>query len=211
MVWWTESQKSTAGTIGAILDMDSYRLNGKCLVKELGWTPVRRDGHAISVHFYYRGSLKPDRKDRGTNEWIYRHVFDIPFTAYWFGMIGCDKLSEVVRSFYVNDGSVVAYKGGHYEKDLLASLGIPCVNLEDLGCPKVDVIRSEAPAGIVHEVPQCGHHRFCHCPMEEVRWMHYWLSIQASRNRVTLKEVSGKNPFHELSIDCFACCPHMSL
>jgi len=50
-VWWTESQKNTAGTIGAILDMDGYRLNGKFLVKELGWTPVRRDGHAISVRF----------------------------------------------------------------------------------------------------------------------------------------------------------------
>jgi len=122
MVWWTEEQKTKAGTIGAIFDMDGYRLNNKFLVKELGWIPLQHD-HAYSVHFYYRGSLQQSSRDRRTNTWVYRNLFDIPYEAYWFGMIGCDKLPNVVRAFYPNDGSVVAYKGGHYEKDLLDSLG----------------------------------------------------------------------------------------
>ena len=32
--------------------------------------------------------------------------------------------------------TVVAYKGGHVEKDLLNKLNIPCLNLETWGCPK---------------------------------------------------------------------------
>ena len=33
---------------------------------------------------------------------------------------------------------MVAYKGGHIERDLLSQLDIPCVNVEEYGCPKVD-------------------------------------------------------------------------
>ena len=42
------------------------------------------------------------------------------------------------KYFYVYSNSTIAYKGGHYEKDLLNSLSIPAVNLESFGCPKAE-------------------------------------------------------------------------
>ena len=39
--------------------------------------------------------------------------------------------------------TVVGYKGGHVEKDLLQKLNIPSLNLETLGCPKYDDLRSQ--------------------------------------------------------------------
>jgi hypothetical protein len=41
---------------------------------------------------------------------------------------------QIFLRFY----STIAYKGGHYEKDLLNSLSIPTVNLESFGCPKAE-------------------------------------------------------------------------
>jgi hypothetical protein len=42
------------------------------------------------------------------------------------------------KYFYIDSNSTIAYKGGHYEKDLLNSLSIPAVNLESFGCPKAE-------------------------------------------------------------------------
>jgi hypothetical protein len=43
---------------------------------------------------------------------------------------------QKVQIFLRNSNSTIAYKGGHYETDLLNSLNIPAVNLESFGCPK---------------------------------------------------------------------------
>jgi hypothetical protein len=43
---------------------------------------------------------------------------------------------QKVQIFLRDSNSTIAYKGGHYEKDLLNSLSIPAVNLESFGCPK---------------------------------------------------------------------------
>ena len=40
---------------------------------------------------------------------------------------------------------VVAYKGGHYEKDLLSVLHIPHCNLETWGCPKIEEVATSFP------------------------------------------------------------------
>ena len=46
----------------------------------------------------------------------------------------------MVQTIYLQSMSkewdCVAYKGGHFERDLLKSLGTPAVNLEDHGCPR---------------------------------------------------------------------------
>jgi hypothetical protein len=51
-------------------------------------------------------------------------------------------LQAIVENFYreiqIDSNSTIAFKGGHYERDLLASLRIPAVNLECFNCPKAE-------------------------------------------------------------------------
>ena len=51
-----------------------------------------------------------------------------------------DVVADAYRWMKQNENSTMAYKGGHYEKDLLASLGIPSANLKEFGCPKAEVL-----------------------------------------------------------------------
>ena len=52
------------------------------------------------------------------------------------------ELENIVSSFYRevkrSESSVLGYKGGHVEEDLLERLDIPCVNLERFGCLKAE-------------------------------------------------------------------------
>ena len=68
-------------------------------------------------------------------------------------------------------------KGGHYEKDVLANLTIPGVNLENFGCPKAgelipDLVWLESCGN--HTVPDA----FAHCPKVEVEAYGLWLEKQ---------------------------------
>ena len=45
-----------------------------------------------------------------------------------------------MHTFQRPDKTVVAYKGGHYEKELLQRWGIPHFNLEQARCPKFDTM-----------------------------------------------------------------------
>ena len=73
-----------------------------------------------------------------------------------------------------NENSLIAYKGGCFENDLLSSRGIPSVNPERFGCLK-------APSIIKTMVwlETCGHHlvpdAFEHCPKVEVEAYTQWL------------------------------------
>ena len=51
-------------------------------------------------------------------------------------------IQDLCRDYSTPDRTLVGYKGGHMEKDLLNKVNIPCLNLETLGCPKYDVLRS---------------------------------------------------------------------
>ena len=105
--------------------------------------------------------------------------------------------------FYPGHETTVAYKGGHYEKDLLKKLDISSVNLEELGCPKVDEIMSMYKR---HDftMARCRIHSHGHCPMEEVGWMEFWLRKNARKNGVSIKHQPWKNPIEHLSLDYFA-------
>ena len=71
--------------------------------------------------------------------------------------------------------SVLAYKGGHYERDLLNRLNIPSVNLEIYGCPKAERLFDE-----LGWIETCGNHipgryQYKHCPKVEVEAYNCWL------------------------------------
>lgn len=162
-----------------ILDIDGYRLkSGQFIVRELGWCTMK--GENDSQHFY-----SPLRyhdlsyKDRRTVNYIYRHVHGLRFEAnYREAALPQRDVAGVIRALY--KGGLIAYKGGHIEKELLDKLGLPCVNLEDFGCPRADSLWSKHyPTGT-----SCGHHKidtkFIHCPKQETYLFFQWLKAAQS-------------------------------
>ena len=71
---------------------------------------------------------------------------------------------------------LIAYKGGQIEKEILENMGLPCVDLEEYGCPKADALwRSYFNPGT-----SCGHHKvetlkFIHCSKQETFLFFHWL------------------------------------
>ena len=54
-----------------------------------------------------------------------------------------DLVMELQSKFSTPERLVVVYKGGIQEKLLLHKLGLPCLDLEDLGCPRFDQLVDE--------------------------------------------------------------------
>ena len=55
------------------------------------------------------------------------------------------ELIEEYKDCSNSERTVVIYKGGHVEKDLLMKLNIPCLNQKTLGFPKYDKLRHIIP------------------------------------------------------------------
>jgi hypothetical protein len=73
-----------------------------------------------------------------------------------------------------NSNSTFAFKGGHYEKDLLAKLNIPSVNREWFGCPKAEKLFDQ-----LLWLETCGNHiennTYQHCAKVEVEAYALWM------------------------------------
>ena len=50
-------------------------------------------------------------------------------------------LLRLYSQFKTEKRTVVAYKGGHVENDLLNKLNIPCLDVETWGCPKYEQLK----------------------------------------------------------------------
>ena len=105
-----------------------------------------------------------------------KHIHKLPFGVP-SGVLAYElsALQEIVTEFYRevkrNERSTMAYKGGHFEKDLLARLHIPSLNLECFGCSKVGELIDQ-----MIWVETCGNHTMCnaylHCLVRRWRWRH---------------------------------------
>ena len=77
-------------------------------------------------------------KDKTNVKFLQKHVHGLSLGDE--NDLNKDMLDVIVKKFYTayktDNKSVLAYKGGSIEKDLLAKLNIPSVNLELFGCPK---------------------------------------------------------------------------
>ena len=97
-------------------------------------------------------------------QYVRRRIHGLQFTPSSFENAKSQEFLKVdVQNLYNTYKSgkrdLVAYKGGHIEKDLLKVLNIPSVNLEDFGCPKVyDLVHQ----GYGYEVWDCGLHGIVH-------------------------------------------------
>ena len=201
MAEWNNEQKKLAGEVVFFMDMDGFRKNGKFQCKELGLKALDCNT-SLSFHFYSGPRSELSYCELQSALWIEQNLFDIPCDAWWFGCLKHSSLPRVVAGVYdVEQDNLqeweakgtVAYKGGQAEKNLLNNLKIPSLNLEELGCPKVDVLVEEAPFCFEH----CGHHKtlLSHCPKKEVLLFEWWFLRQCWNNGVTPRHKSSlQNP-----------------
>ena len=165
-----------------IIDMDGFTMRKMFYCKELG---IIRMGEATTKSFFFDtgihwGDLSP--KDTATCKYVIQKIHKLPFGL----PLGADARSlstlggivvDAYRGMKQNENSTVAYKGGHYERDLLASLGILSVNLEEFGCPKAEVLIKQ-----MFWSETCGNHivseAYSHCPKVEVEAYAQWVEKQ---------------------------------
>jgi hypothetical protein len=108
---------------------------------------------------------------------VHRLPFGVPEGSK---AVGLGRLDGIVLEFYQRYKTDVefalAYKGGHYERDLLNRLNIPGVNLEACGCPRAEVLFDQ-----LGWLETCGNHlttvkAYRHCPKVETEAFGYWLN-----------------------------------
>ena len=100
------------------------------------------NGNTASLHFElpvsYKASLP---KDRRTVNHVYHNIHVLPCDAHFQENAADLDLLEPVVDMYekhsTHHQNLVAYKGGHVEKDLLTKLKIPHVDLEFYGCTQI--------------------------------------------------------------------------
>ena len=158
--------------IVGVIDKNGFVIERKFYCKELGLLKVGDD--TARSYFFDLGIqwCKLTEKDRRSCAYLIRHIHKLPFEVPdGVRAFKLSALNEIVIKFYYqarrSRDSAIAYKGGHFEKDLLERLGVPSVNLERFGCQKA----SELIGDLVW-LETCGHHlvkdAYFHCPQVEV-------------------------------------------
>ena len=133
---------------------------------------------AVSYHFEMPFKwVDLTDKDRKSCWYLIKHIHKLPFNTP--KSLPLYHLDAIVKDFYKDVGEkVLAYKGGHIERDLLKKLNIPGINLETLGCPKADHLFKN-----LIWLETCGHHigadPYKHCPKVEVEAFGAWLKEKA--------------------------------
>ena len=155
--------------VAGIIDMDGFSIEKEFYCKELGMNKVG-DLAARSV-FFYLGIRWAElcAKDRKSCWYVMRNIHKLPFGVP-YGVKACKiiELSNIVYDFYrevrQSERSKLAYKGGRYERDLLAKLNIP----------KAEILINE-----LIWLETCGNHTvadaYAHCAKLEVEAYAHWL------------------------------------
>ena len=136
-----------------ILDLEGFFINKTFHVRELGYYTWNGEHsrHAFSIPIPYKTLHDKDKRTvnfvcRKNHGLAYQpcapEIFQDPRIL---GPLVKDIHQEYSERAQSSEGkrTVVGYKGGHVEKDLLQKLNILSLNLETLGCPKYDDLRSQ--------------------------------------------------------------------
>ena len=168
-----------------IIDMDGFTINKKFYCKELG---IIRVGDVAAQSYFFDFGIRwcdLTEKDRKSCAFVMKHIHKLPFgVPRGITARNVSALGSTVTSVYCeikrDESSLLAYKGGHYERDLLASLGIPSINLENFGCPKAGELIDE-----LIWLELCRNHTvneaYLHCPKVEVEAFEHWLQDKLLR------------------------------
>ena len=165
--------------IVGVIDMDGFVLDKTFYCKELGVLKVGEDeGRSfffdIGVHWH-----ELTRKQQRHCMFLTRNIHKLPFgVSRGTNAFPLSDLNAIVKCFYdsvkSSHLSTIAYKGGHFERDLLQHLQIPSINLEHFGCPKAEFLFDR-----LVWLETCGHHlgthSYQHCPKVEVEAFGKWL------------------------------------
>ncbi|KAL9984958.1 hypothetical protein ACROYT_G007305 [Oculina patagonica] len=154
---------------------EGYFIDKKFYPRELGWTTWRGD---VGVNHYQQPfrwkALTP--LDRQTAKYVYHRIHGLPFeedpreNARSLEDLKGNVL-EVYQQSRTLERFLVAYKGGHVEKNLLRELDLPAINLEHFGCPKFEKLDN------ISIIQDCGQHRvqaLGHCAMVECQAFWQW-------------------------------------
>jgi len=137
--------EDTMEQICMIVDFDGYQVNHHpYIVRELGLYSVLHG----SFSWFLENQLpyvSLEKRDRKTVNYVYHDIHGLRFeSTQQEKALPQHMIKPLIDLNYqrsrTSQRNMVAYKGGHLEKDLLNELRIPCVNLEDFGCLKVEKI-----------------------------------------------------------------------
>lgn len=136
--------------VGIIFDVDGYEITSgsysEFLVKEMAFV-------SVGLNMSWAGYLQVGDKQNLSKwnqrrvDWVYYNIHHLPFEDIPHDLPQNEKYN-IVKYFCEmakENNKLIAYKGGHYEKDLIAAVGYGylSVNLELFQCPKfVDILNS---------------------------------------------------------------------
>jgi hypothetical protein len=167
--------------IVGIIDLDSFSVQKTFFCRELG---LITHGDTYGTSFHFKTPLcyeKLNKKDKIQVKFLQEHIHGLSLTDE--NAMDANMVDIIVKKFYdaycVNENSILAYKGGSFERTLLSRLNIPSFNLELFGCPKAIEIFDEMPW-----LECCGQHSllknnkdtYKHCLRVEVEAFLHWLT-----------------------------------
>lgn len=170
-----------ADEICMVVDFDGFRISGRFYVREMGFASLTRNLNESRLFDLQKVVPSLTKKDQYQVDFCRNHFHGLSLFPvkgeipdYYF------NLRWHIRYWYdqnrIPGKQIVGYKGGHIEKDLLNSMKIPCRNLEDFGCPKMNQLPEP-------EIQDCGWHVIhkpgMHCPLQETWAFAKWLRENA--------------------------------
>lgn len=197
-----------------ILDLDGFVIQKCFLAKEMAVCDLFT-GH-ISLHRFKVGDYKQlSMKARRQVTWVRNHIHGLDFCDLETDLpqIQMQAIVEQICKTATENNELIGYKGGHYEYDLLNSLGysnLAC-NIEILGCPRLEVLIESYPPPCIFDMDPtnkatanggCPHHKTIqnphqpHCPRLEVAYFrNYIYEMSASQQRQQI--MSGSHSFQK--------------
>ena len=164
------------------LDFEGFFVQKQFQVRELGCVSHTQDHHRYAFHPKTPYSAL-SVKDQRTVQYVRKHVHGLSFISRPPEHAQQQHaVSLVVKALYeiykTDTKTLVAFKSGHVEKDLLNKLNIPWTDLEKWGSPKYSERGERIPQEL--SIPSCGYHlndNIHHCPVTECsafwRWCRY--------------------------------------
>ena len=159
-----------------VLDLEGFEVQGQFLVRELGWCDWTGQHWALFIIAPPSLIQWPGKTDvsfalYATTSTVYPILPPTENKPRPTAHLEQD-VKELVHKFQQPNKTVVAYKGGHYEEELLQRWGIPHFNLEQARCPKFDTMTR------LCRPTSCGCHDHPwrhHCPQIECYHFVHWM------------------------------------
>ena len=128
-----------------VIDLKGFFVQTKFQVREMGY--YSWDEHFDRHAFFQPAALKNlSHKDKKTVNFAKHNIHGLTYQpCYQERAYEYDEVDIVLLRLYnqykTEERTVVAFKGGHVEKDLLNKLNIPCIDLETWGCSKYEQLK----------------------------------------------------------------------